>query len=302
MKEFIKKVDKSGSTKPAKVLLVNEETELMKFLLAQLPDKNRNNIKSLLKHKQVLVDDKMISQFNHMLKPGQKVMFVSDRIATAKQFRGISIVFEDQYLIVIDKHAGMLSVAKDNEQNETAYSILSRHVKTFNPNNKIFVVHRLDRDTSGLMMFAKSQQIQKLLQEDWNNDIKERTYVALTEGQVEKEEGAITSYLYESKALIMYSSQNPEKGEEAITHYRVIRRNTQYSLLIVNLETGKKNQIRVHMQDIGHSIVGDKKYGSTSNPIGRLGLHACLLAFKHPVTQEPLRFETKIPGKFLQLF
>jgi 23S rRNA pseudouridine1911/1915/1917 synthase len=302
MEEFTKEADKSGSTKPAKVLLVNEVTELMKFLLVQLPDKNRNNIKSLLKHKQVLVDDKIITQFNHVLNPGQKVHFVSDRIATAKVFRGINIVFEDQYLIVIDKHAGMLSVAKDNEQNETAYSILSRHVKTFNPNNKIFVVHRLDRDTSGLMMFAKSQQIQKLLQEDWNNDIKERTYVALTHGQVEKDEDIITSYLYESKALIVYSSQNPEKGDKAITHYRVIRSNAQYSLLIVNLETGKKNQIRVHMQDIGHSIVGDKKYGSTGNPIGRLGLHACVLAFKHPITQELLSFETKIPKKFLMLF
>jgi 23S rRNA pseudouridine1911/1915/1917 synthase len=141
-----------------------------------------------------------------------------------------------------------------------------------------------------------------LLQEDWNETILERTYIAVVEGSVEKDKGVIVSYLRESKALIVYSSQNPNQGQKAVTHYNVVKKNKQYSLLKVNLETGRKNQIRVHMQLIGHSVVGDKKYGSTVSPIKRLGLHAQVLAFTHPMTKETMRFETPVPKAFLKLF
>lgn len=281
---------------------VTENTELMKFLIVQLPQKSRNNIKSLLANKQVFVDGTPIKQFNHPLLPGQEVEIRWNRIPEEKKYRGITIVFEDSDLIVIDKHAGMLSIATDNKLQETAYNMLSKHVKSQGNTNKIFVVHRLDRETSGLMMFAKSEQVQQTLQKNWNDIVTERSYIAIVEGAPERTEGTITSYLRESKALIVYSSQNPKDGTKATTNYKVMRVNKDFTMLKVSLETGKKNQVRVHMQDIGHPVIGDKKYGSRISPIGRLGLHAWILAFKHPINGELLRFETAIPRKFLRLF
>lgn len=281
---------------------VTENAELMKFLIASMPHKNRNNIKSMLSNKQVFVDGKVVKQFNHPLLPGQTVEVRWNRIPEEKKYRGITIVFEDKDLIVIDKHAGMLSIATDNKLEETAYNMLSKHVKSQGNDNKIFVVHRLDKDTSGLMMFAKSEQVQQILQKNWGDIVTERTYIAIVEGAPEKSEGIITSYLRESKALVVYSSQNPKDGDKAVTHYQMMRANRDFAMLKVNLETGKKNQVRVHMQDIGHPVIGDKKYGSHSNPIGRLGLHAWVLAFKHPINHEQMRFETAIPRKFLRLF
>jgi 23S rRNA pseudouridine1911/1915/1917 synthase len=281
---------------------VKEPEELMKFLIVQLPHKNRNNIKTLLKKREVLVDGKAITQFNHLLKPGQKVEISISSAPRTPQMRGIHIVYEDQYLIVVNKNAGLLSMATDKEKRNTVYSMLSSYVKEDNKDNKIFIVHRLDRETSGLMMFAKSREMQELLQESWKHTIMERSYLTVIDGKLDPTEGTVSSYLFESKAFIVYSSQDPEKGEKAVTHYKTIKSNEQYSLLKMNLETGKKNQIRVHLQDLKHPIVGDKKYGSNSNPIGRLGLHAWVLAFTHPRTNEKLRFETSIPGSFLKLF
>lgn len=296
------KGNKGSKQNEVATLKVVEDTELMKFLIAQLPHKNRNNIKSLLANKQVYVDGVSVKQFNHLLTPGQEVDVRWSRIPEEKQYRGITIIYEDQDIIVIDKHAGVLSIATNNEKTQTAYNMLSRHVKSQANGNKIFVVHRLDRDTSGLMMFAKSEEVQHLLQTNWSDLVSERTYIAVVEGILEEHEGTISSYLRESKALIVYSSQNPNNGFKAVTNYKMLKSGRNYSMLKINLETGKKNQVRVHMQDIGHPVIGDKKYGSKISPIGRLGLHAWVLAFKHPINSEPLRFETPIPRKFLRLF
>ncbi len=281
---------------------VSEKSFLMEFLMAQMPHKSRNSIKSLLRHKQVLVEGNPVSQFDLPLIPGQKVEISSNRILPEQKFREYNIVYEDQHIIVIDKMAGLLSMATENEKRATAYSLLSRHVKKQGSGNKIFIVHRLDRETSGLMLFAKSESVKNKLQETWNDTIIERTYIAVVEGSVEKQEGTITSYLSEDKIFKMHSSPNPGSGKEAITHFSVLKKNNAYSLLKVNLETGRKNQIRIHMQEIGHSIVGDKKYGATANPIKRLGLHAQQLSFIHPVTGEKMNFETKILRVFLRLF
>jgi len=282
--------------------IVKEPEELMKFLVAQLPHKNRNNIKTMLKKREVLVNGKAITQYNHPLKPGQKVEISTSPAPRASQMHGISIVYEDRDLIVLNKNAGLLSMATDKEKRNTVYSMLSNYAKDENKDNKIFIVHRLDRETSGLMMFAKSKEVQELLQESWKRTVMERSYLAVIDGQLDPPDGTVTSYLFESSVFIVYSSQDPEKGERAITHYKTIKSNELYSLLKMNLETGKKNQIRVHLQDLKHPVVGDKKYGSTSNPIGRLALHAWVLAFTHPRTNEKLRFETSIPGSFLKLF
>jgi len=281
---------------------VSEPTELMKFLIEKFPEKSRTTIKSLLAHKQITVGDMVTTKFDLPLKRGQMVFLNKQKSDEKPRFRGLRIVHEDADIIVIDKASGLLSMASETEKTKTAYSILSEYVKKFDPKNLIFIVHRLDRDTSGLMLFAKSKKIQEILQKDWNDSIIERSYLAVVEGTVEKTEGTIVSWLKENKALVMYSSKTPEDGQKAITHYKVMKTGNQFSLLDVKLETGRKNQIRVHMKDLGYPVTGDKKYGSKLNPIGQMGLHARVLAFKHPGTGKVLRFDTPIPGKFLKLF
>jgi 23S rRNA pseudouridine1911/1915/1917 synthase len=290
---------KTGMTR----LKVKAPEGLLAFLLESFPEKSRNSLKSLLSNKHVFVNDKTITKFDFPLQMGQEVIVSSGKEHSAAMLSGLKIIFEDEHLIVIEKEAGLLSIATPMEKERTAYKMLSGHVKLKDPGCRIFVVHRLDQDTSGLMVFAKSEEAKNLLQEDWKNAVAERTYLALVEGFVEKDEDTITSWLYETKSLTMISGQTPEKGgQKAITHYRVIKRNPHCTLLEVNLETGRKNQIRVHAMDMGHSIVGDKKYGATSNPLHRLGLHAQVLAFRHPITGEELNFRTAVPPSFLKLF
>lgn len=281
---------------------VKEQNELMKFLIENLPNKNRNNIKSLLKNKQVLVDGAAISQFNHPLNPGQEVMITESRFSD-KDMKGIKVVYEDEYLIAVEKASGILSIATDKEREKTAYNIVKNYVKSRNPLEKLFIVHRLDRETSGVMIFAKTEEMQQILQTNWKKMVLERTYVAVVEGKVEKNSDTIISYLKENSAFVTFSSDKEIEGsKKAITHYTVLKRSKGFSLVEANIETGRKNQIRVHMQSLGHSVVGDKKYGATTNPLGRLGLHAKSIIFKHPKTGKVLSFQTGIPAKFSGMF
>ena len=281
---------------------VKEQNELMKFLIENLPNKNRNNIKSLLKNKQVLVDGTAISQFNHPLNPGQEVMITESRFSD-KDMKGIKVVYEDEYLIAVEKASGILSIATDKEREKTAYNIVKNYVKSRNPLEKLFIVHRLDRETSGVMIFAKTEEMQQILQTNWQKMVLERTYVAVVEGKVEKNNDTIVSYLKENSAFVTFSSDKEIEGsKKAITHYTVLKRSKGFSLVEANIETGRKNQIRVHMQSLGHSVVGDKKYGATTNPLGRLGLHAKSIIFKHPKTGKILSFQTGIPAKFSGMF
>lgn len=281
--------------------LVSEPAELMKFLLEKMNNKGRNNIKSLLTHRQVMVDEQVVTQYNHPLRVGQEVSVNWSLVRDEDKGKGLKIIYEDSEIIVIDKPAGLLSIASDKEKTYTAYRQLTDYVRKDNPKNRIFIVHRLDRDTSGVMLFAKNEGIKHSLQDAWKDIVVDRGYVAVVSGRVKKKEGTIKSWLKETKTRLMYSSSTPGDGLEAITHYKVLEACSQYSLLEIRLETGRKNQIRVHMKDIGHSIIGDKKYGSTANPIGRLGLHAHILAFKHPVSGELMRYETEVPKKFSRL-
>jgi 23S rRNA pseudouridine1911/1915/1917 synthase len=212
---------------------VAEPAELLKFLLARMPERSRTSVKSLLTHGRVAVDGKRVTQFNHPLGAGQMVEI--GRGAAAGETGGVKIVFEDADLIVIEKREGLLSIATDQEKEKTAYSILSAHVKKAGPRNRIFVVHRLDRETSGLMMFAKNQAVQKALQAAWRETVGERTYVAVVEGRVAKPSGTIISWLTESKSLIMRSSPVPNEGQKAITRYRVLKTCPLYSLVELNL-------------------------------------------------------------------
>lgn len=282
--------------------IVEKKDTLLNSLLTCLSHKSRKVLKAVLRDGQVAVDGTPVTQFDHPLRSGQRIEVRWDKKTPQQQSHGLNIVYEDQELIIINKPSGLLTIATDKEKRKTAYAILSNYVKMEDPEKKIFIIHRLDRETSGLLMFAKNETIKRKIQESWATTIDQRTYVGVVEGEVKQQEGTIISWLKESKAFIVYSSQNPKHGQKAVTHYKKIKGNDKFSLLQINLETGRKHQIRVHMQDIKHPIIGDTKYGSTENPIRRMGLHAQVLAFTHPKTGKPCRFETEIPRKFLQLF
>lgn len=284
-------------------LRVTESTELMTFLLAKMGGMSRNAIKSLLAHRQIMVNDKITTQFNLALNVNDKVIVSSSRGNIELSHPKLKIIFEDQYLIVVEKKESLLTVSTGNPDETTAFSILKNYVKKSSPQNRIFVVHRIDRETSGIIVFAKTREIQLAMQEHWHEVVTRRVYVALVEGKVEKESDTIVTWLTENeKSLKIHSSLTDNGGQQAITQYRCVKSNEKYSLLEVELETGRKNQIRVHMESIGHPIVGDKKYGSFTTPIGRMGLHARILAFIHPMTLEEVSFETPVPRNFLTLF
>jgi len=298
---MIQNINKSINKQKQTFYTVNEVSELMKFLIAKLPDTSRNSIKSLLTHQQIFVNNQIVTKYNYMLEAGDQVSINKNKPEIANKYHGLRILFEDQHIIVIEKDAGLLSIATDRERQQTAYFILNQHVRNVNPKNHVYIVHRLDKDASGVMMFAKSIEVQKKMQSEWEKSVIDRRYSVVVEGKVEQNEGTITSWLKESIALIMYSYNFDNGGQKAITHYKVLKNNENFTLLEVKLDTGRKNQIRVHMKDIGHSIVGDKKYGATSSPLKRLGLHANILSFSHPVSNEMLCFESPVPFRFIEL-
>lgn len=277
---------------------VENDCTLMEFLTNTLKDKSRTTIKSYLSHRQVAVNNMPTSQFNTPLHQGDSVTINFTRGYKVFKHRRLRIIFEDEFIIAVDKGYGLLSMATNNEKTETAYRIVSDYVKSNDPEGHIFIVHRLDRDTSGVMIFAKRQRIQEILQRNWNESVMERKYMAVVEGELSPAEGEVKSYLKENAAMIMYSTDDAKNGQLAITQYRTIATNERFSLVEVQLQTGRKNQIRVHMHDLGHPIIGDSKYGSNCNPIGRVALHAASLRFKHPITGQMLHFESILPEKF----
>ncbi len=281
-------------------ITVEEENTLLPFLFKLLTEQSKSSVKALLSHGQILVNGKVTSLFNTPLQQGDEVIISYERGKVEFNNPLLNIVWEDDDLIVVNKREGLLSVSSTRVKERTAYHLLSDYVKKSDPRNKIFILHRLDRDTSGLMMFAKNQRVQKALQSDWNNVITARTYVAVVEGRPEKDMDLIVSNLTENAKMQVYVTVDGD-GKEAITRYRVLNSNGGYSLLELDLETGRKNQIRAQMQSIGHSIAGDYKYGAETDPTGRLMLHARRLFFIHPTTGEEMHFETQIPTAFISL-
>ncbi len=241
------------------------------------------------------------SQFDVTVQPGDEMSVNFTRPFVTFSHPRIRLVYEDDDIIVVHKGSGILSVGTDNRSDGTAYSIVRNYLKNKDPHLKLFIIHRLDRDTSGLMMFAKNIEAKEAMQHNWNNMVLSRTYVAVVEGKVEEESGTVRSYLAETSQYEVYSTQNPEEGQLAITRYKRLDCRHGYSLMELSLDTGRKNQIRVHMKDLGHPIVGDRKYGAKSSPLRRMALHARTLRFVHPVTRKDMLFETPIPSRFLSL-
>lgn len=282
-------------------LNVSEPMPLMEFLLANLTDRKRTSVKELLKHNQVAVNGSPVSQFNHKLKPGDQVKINFTREWRVFYHRRLKLVYEDDDIIVVNKGYGLLSMGTDKIKDGTAYSILREYVKWSDPRNKLFIVHRLDRDTSGLMMFAKNEEAKNTMQHNWNNMVLNRKYLAVVEGTPDQAEGVIKSYLVENAEHEVYSTPDPKLGQLAVTRYKTLASKNGYTMLEVELDTGRKNQIRVHMKEMGHPIAGDRRYGAKSSPIHRLALHAQTLRFAHPVTRKEMNFETPVPAGFTKM-
>ena len=287
----------------SKTRTVKEPATLLPFLFAEWPDEKRKQVRTWLKFQSVTVNGRPISQFDHPLKPGDVVAIRTDRFAAPRTVlgQGLKIMFEDAALLVVDKPANLLSIASEAEAEKTAYFMLTDYLRQGRPQarERVWIVHRLDRETSGLMVFAKTPEAKEALQGNW--DQFEKRYEAVVEGRLPKDKGTLECDLDESNPFKVFRAPRSELTRHAITHFRVIARSPHRSLVELTLETGRRHQIRVQLSDAGCPIVGDKKYGAKSDPAKRLGLHSCLLRFIHPATQEEMKFTSPLPKDLAKL-
>ena len=294
---------KNKDYKDIKQYPVNEPCELLDFLLKTFSSQSRNSVKSLLSSHRVSINGAPVTQFNFKLFPKDVVIITKNPIRR-KLRHNLPIIFENDELIVINKPSKLLSVPSDNEKGSTAFRMVNDYLQQKDKHNRAYIVHRIDEDTSGVLMFAKNEKIAHLLtdKDNWNQLVKKRGYYAVVEGAMEKDSGTVKSYLKKNAQNMMYSSKKPGDGQLAITHYKVMKRNENYTLLDVNIDSGRKNQIRVHMGDLSHYIIGDDKYGEPVNPIKRLGLHAYCLEIIHPISGKLMTFKAPMPKEFENLF
>lgn len=278
-----------------------EEKPLLEFVIDKAKESSRTDAKSWLRHGQIMLNGKVTTAFNAPVISGAEVKVNFTRPFIYLRHPRLKLIYEDDDILVVEKGYGLLSVGIPNSSNkkiESAYDILRDYLKRKDPRNKLFVVHRLDRDTTGVMMFAKNEEAQETLRHNWNNFILERLYVALLEGFVKDDEGVIKSRLTENSQYKVYSTERENEGRLAVTRYRVAGRGHGLSLVEFNLDTGRKNQIRVHAAEMGNPISGDRKYGARQSRLGRLCLHAKTLRFAHPRTRKDMYFESPVPASF----
>lgn len=276
-----------------------ESRPLMDFIMESMRDAKRNDVKKWLRFGHLAVEGAVTKAFDTPVPSGCEVCLNLTRPFPVFRHQRIELVYEDDDVLVINKGYGMLSVGTNShKKEENAYDIMRAYVKSVDPRNKLWVVHRLDRHTTGLMMFAKSERANEVLRHNWNNIILERLYVAVLEGYLEQDKGFVKSRLTENSRFVVYSTDVPGEGRLAVTHYEVIGRGNGYTLARFSLDTGRKNQIRVHASDLGHPIAGDRKYGAKTSPVNRLALHAQTLRFAHPVTKKDMNFESPVPREF----
>lgn len=298
-----KKEIHTGKVNPdsIKEFKVHEDCLLLDFLISKYPKLSRNAVKSLLSGHHVSVDGAPVSQYNLQLTKEDTVI-VSKLKISKKVRNNLPIIFENNELIAINKPSGLLSIASDREKGRTAYRMVNDYVQQKDKHNRIYVVHRLDEDTSGVLVFAKNPETKDLLQKNWNDIVRVRGYYAIVEGQMDKREDRYIDYLKENALNLMYVTSDKKNGKKCITHYKVMKENKNYSLLDVNIESGRKNQIRVQLGHRNHHVIGDDKYGEPANPLKRLGLHAYNLTFVHPKSKKVYEFKAPMPTEFEQLF
>ena len=280
--------------------VVDREAQLLDWMLATLPG-SKTKTKAILQGHGIKVDGKQVTQFDFPLKPGMKVSVSKSKKNDTFKSRYVNIVYEDRWLVVVEKKTGILSMAAGHSSLNVK-SVLDDYFKRTRQKCTAHVVHRLDRDTSGLMIYAKDMQTEQLLERDWHGTVFDRRYVAVVSGEMEEDEGTIANWLKDNKAYVTFSSPVDNGGKYAVTHFHTLKRTTEHSLVEFRLETGRKNQIRVHTSDMGHPVCGDIKYGNGDDPLHRLCLHAYVLCFYHPVTGKPMEFETPIPAQFMAVF
>ncbi|MBO5053615.1 MAG: RluA family pseudouridine synthase [Muribaculaceae bacterium] len=279
--------------------VANIDTTLMDILMTAFGDVRRTTVKAWMKYGQVMAGSEIVTAFNHPIPAGTEVKVNISRPWQTLSHPRLKIVYEDDDIIIVNKGYGLLSVATDNKKQLTAYSILRDYVKRVNPANKIFIVHRLDQHTSGLMLFAKSIQAKDAMQHNWNNMVLDRRYAAIVEGRLEQDSGTIDTFLAENTRHLMYvADEKAPDAKRAVTRWTAVRSRSGYTLMDINLDTGRKNQIRAHMQHIGHPIAGDRRYGAKTSPAHRLCLHARTLRFIHPITRQDMNFSLPLPASF----
>ena len=276
--------------------IVDEKMILIDYLRKEFTKLSKNNIKSLLSKEMVTVNNSVQTRYDYIVKKDDKIVIRDTKIKVKRYQKDINIIYEDDDLLVINKPAGLLTIATNKEKDFTLYHFASNYVKQKNKNNKIFIIHRLDKETSGIVVFAKNQKAKNLFQNTWDKNILYR----VVEGKFDNKEGTIKSYLTENNEYMVYSTTE-KKGKIAITDYKVEKENKKYSLLEINIRTGRKNQIRVHMKENGNIIVGDKKYGSNNNVINRMALHAYKLELIDPRNNKKIVFKTSMPTIFNKL-
>ena len=279
---------------------VHADSQLLQFLLDNAHG-SRNKLKERLKGRGVKVNGKVTTQFDYPLKPGMTVTVSKSKRNEMFKSRYVKIVYEDRWLVVVEKNIGILSMAAGHSSLNVK-SVLDDYFHKSRQKCRAHVVHRLDRDTSGLMIYAKDMETEQILEHNWHDIVYDRRYVAVVSGEMEDDEGTIANWLKDNKAYVTYSSPTDNGGKYAVTHFHVLNRTTEHSLVEYRLETGRKNQIRVHSADMGHPVCGDIKYGNGDDPTHRLCLHAYVLCFTHPVTGERMEFDTQIPAAFCRLF
>lgn len=282
-------------------LKVHEECELFSFLQKRLPKLSRNNVKNLLSNHQVSVDGAPISQYNFMLSKDDIVIVSKNRITKYKR-SNLPIIYEDDEFIVINKPSSLLSVASDKEKGKTAYRMVTDYLQQQDKHSRVYITHRLDEDTSGVLLFSKNAGIRDAMQKSWQDIVSKRGYYAIVEGKMPLKEDTLKNYLMENTMNMMYVTTNKKEGKLCITHYKVVKEKSDYSLLDVGIDTGRKNQIRVQLGNIGHFVIGDDKYGEPSNPLKRLGLHAYSLEFTHPISHKKYSFVAEMPKEFKSMF
>ena len=289
-----------------KAFNVKAPAPLLEFLFAHITNDSKNNIKKLLSRRQVLVNGAPITQFDFMLAKEDVVEISSVSVQRIDPPKGkktyLDIIYEDEDFLVINKPSGLLSVPSDVEKSVTAYRLMMDYVSSKDKHNRVYILHRIDKETSGVLVACKSEVVRDKLQKNWNDNVLSRGYYAIVEGILDNKEGDIQSWLRKAESTnLMYSAKKPGDGKLSITHYKVVKENKDFSLLDVHIDSGRKNQIRVHMKDLGHNVIGDATYGATTDPIQRLGLHAYELSFKNPINKKVMTFKAKMPPEFIEL-
>ncbi len=278
-------------------IIVEKEGELLDYLYKTI-DMPKKRIKQYLTHGAIYVNNNRTTQYNYKLIKGMNIVIATD--SKSKKTLPFDILFEDEHIIVVNKPSGLLTIATAKEKDKTLYHIVREYLVSKDRNARIFIVHRLDKDTSGIVVLAKDEKTKNKLQENWNEYVSLREYVAVVHGHMKKESNRIVQRLKETKTNLVYVSRN-EEGKEAITNYKVIKENDDYSMLSINIETGRKNQIRVALATLNNPIVGDKKYSNIKDKENRLYLHANRLKLYYPYLKKDILFETSTPNEFKKI-